>query len=70
MTDRYSYSCYSCFFEGVSFLIFIYNYLYINYLYRFKERVHTSFFNCNNCNCNILSRITHSHFFYKAFAFL
>ena len=37
MTVCFSFSCFSCYFQGVHFLIFICNYLYIRYLYRFKK---------------------------------
>ena len=33
MAVCFSFSCFSCYFEGVHFLIFICNYLYIRYLY-------------------------------------
>ena len=37
MAVCFSFSCFSCYFEGVHFLIFICNYLYIRYLYRYKK---------------------------------
>ena len=50
MAVCFSFSCFSCYFEGVHFLIFICNYLYIRYLYRYKKECIPHFFNWNNWN--------------------
>jgi hypothetical protein len=44
------FSCFSCYFECVHFHIFICNYLYIRYLYRYKKECIPHFFNWNNWN--------------------
>ena len=50
MAVCFSFSCFSWNFEGVHFLIFICNYLYIRYLYRYKKECIPHFFNWNNWN--------------------
>ena len=58
ISKRYSYSCYSYFFEGCLSLYIIYNYLYINKLYTIIRNVIPSFFTVTTVT------VTNSAFFF------